>query len=223
MPRLLHDSDFIFGIHEPGGERYMLESGHPGWIVFTEGIGCDPNNASGVNYIPYSGQGLGVISRLNNGYEPNGTIPNEIHYEAFAKRCANFVANSPGCKIWIIGNEMNLPIERPPLIGGAAPSAPAPPALDSAPPVNGAGFGAWLEAAVAQVAEKAGGFQADGESDGATSGTSTPPPPVSQPTNGPTQRVATTAPPVLAAGLVSAPAPLASACRATLAARLMSS
>lgn len=229
MPRNLHDSEYIFGIHEPGGEQYMLESGHPGWIVFTEEIGHNPNNVSGANYTPYSGQGLGVISRLNNGYEPNGTIPNEINYEAFANRCAQFVANSPGCNIWIIGNEMNYSIERPPLIGAAAPSAPAtpaPPPLNSAPPGNGTGFGVWVEAAVAQVAEKAGGFQPDGETDGATSGYSTPPPPASgpplhgysgqlgalyQPANGPTQSVAAAAPPVLTAGVVSAPAPAASA------------
>ena len=74
MPRYLYDSEFIFGIHEPGGERYMLESGHPGWIVFTEGIGCDPNDVSGGNYTPYSGQGpvsythLDVYKRQTKGW-----------------------------------------------------------------------------------------------------------------------------------------------------------
>lgn len=221
MPRYLHDSDFIFGIHEPGGERYMLESGHPGWIVFTEAVGHNPNDTSGVNYTPYSDQGLGIISRLNNGYEPDGTIPNEINYEAFATRCATFVANSPGCNIWIIGNEMNLPIERPPLIGNAALATPAPPPGDPAPPTNGTGLVDWVEAAVAQVARQVGVSKEEYQVSSATSGYSTPPPPddqqllrshpdrigvLSQRTSGPSQSAATAAPPILAAGVASAPA-----------------
>ena len=109
----LFESEYLFGLHDPGGERYMIEAGKPGWIVFTEGIGHDPNNRSGADYRPYSSRGLGIITRLNNGYYPEGTIPYSSDYANFAKRCANFVANSPGCKIWIIGNEMNYRIERP--------------------------------------------------------------------------------------------------------------
>jgi hypothetical protein len=47
MPRPLFDSEFIFGIHEPGGEQHMLQLGRPGWIVFTEGVGSDPNDRTG--------------------------------------------------------------------------------------------------------------------------------------------------------------------------------
>lgn len=108
------EADYIFGIHEPGGERHMVNVGRPGWIVFTEGIGYDPNVQDYRDYRSYSEQGLGVIVRLNNGYYPNGTIPHSRHYANFAQRCANFVANSRGCKIWIIGNEMNYRLERPP-------------------------------------------------------------------------------------------------------------
>ncbi|MBV7332674.1 hypothetical protein KFU94_31480 [Chloroflexi bacterium TSY] len=115
MPRPLFDSEYIFGIHEPGGERHMLDAGKPGWIVFTEEIGHDPQNRSGKNFFPWSNQNLGIICRLNNGYEPNGTIPNSREYENFAQRCANYVEASPGCKIWIVGNEMNFHVERPPL------------------------------------------------------------------------------------------------------------
>ena len=113
MPRPMFDSQYIFGIHEEGGERYMIEAGKPGWILFTEGVGSDPSNQAGRDYSPFSNQGLGVMARLNNGYYPQGTIPTSDRYEDFAQRCANFVANSPGCKIWIIGNEMNHEIERP--------------------------------------------------------------------------------------------------------------
>ncbi|OUC07432.1 hypothetical protein RY27_14955, partial [Litorilinea aerophila] len=40
-------------------------------------------------------------------------IPHSSLYEQFAQRVANFVATSRGCKIWIIGNEMNYAVERP--------------------------------------------------------------------------------------------------------------
>ena len=113
MPRPLFDSPFIFGIHEPGGERHMLEAGKPGWIVFTEGIGASPGDGGGKDFSPWSNQGLGVLCRLNHGYNPDGTIPASHRYADFARRCANYVAASPGCKIWIIGNEMNHPVERP--------------------------------------------------------------------------------------------------------------
>ncbi len=113
MPRPLIDSPFIFGIHEPGGEQHMLEAGRPGWIVFTEVLGHDPEDRLGVDYSAYAGRGLGIIARLNHGYEPDGTLPHSSLYEAFARRVANFVATSRGCKTWVIGNEMNYAIERP--------------------------------------------------------------------------------------------------------------
>lgn len=113
MARPLFDSPYIFGMHDPGGEQHMLQAGKPGWIVFTEAIGSEPNDHSGKNFTPWSNQGLGIICRINNGYEPAGTIPHSGRYEQFAQRCANYVAASPGCKIWIIGNEMNHPVERP--------------------------------------------------------------------------------------------------------------
>jgi len=130
MPRPLFDSEFIFGIHEPGGEHHMLESQRPGWIVFTEGIGSDANDKSGRDYRKWAEQGLGVIVRLNNGYHPGGTIPNQDKYADFAQRCANFAENSQGARIWIIGNEMNFAIERPPRVSAnleQQPTSPLPP------------------------------------------------------------------------------------------------
>ena len=113
MPRPLIDSPFIFGIHEPGGEQYMLEAGRLGWIVFTEVLGHDPEDRLGVDYSAYADRGFGIIARLNHGYEPDGTLPHSSLYESYARRVANFVATSRGCKIWVIGNEMNYAVERP--------------------------------------------------------------------------------------------------------------
>jgi N-acetyl-anhydromuramyl-L-alanine amidase AmpD len=113
MPRPLFDTESIFGIHEPGGEHAMLAAGRPGWVVFCEAIGHDPNDRSGIDFTTFSSQGLGVICRLHNGYEPDGTLPYSREYENFARRVANFVSVSRGCKIWVIGNEMNYIVERP--------------------------------------------------------------------------------------------------------------
>ncbi|MCX7670490.1 MAG: N-acetylmuramoyl-L-alanine amidase, partial [Anaerolineae bacterium] len=113
MARPLNDSPYLYGFHDPGGEEIMAEAGIFGWILFTEAIGCDPNDTSGRDYTPWANRGFGILVRLNNGYAPEGTIPPAARYSDFAKRCANFVRSSPGAHIWIIGNEMNHPIERP--------------------------------------------------------------------------------------------------------------
>ena len=113
MPRPLFDSPYLFGIHESGGEQEMIDSGHPGWILFTEEVGHDPNNTGGKDFSAWSDQDLGVICRINHGYEPSGTLPPSSLYQNFAVRCANYVKASKGCKIWIIGNEPNLAVERP--------------------------------------------------------------------------------------------------------------
>lgn len=104
---------YIFGLHEPGGEWLMEEKGKPGWIVFTHGLGHDPNDHNGLDYRRWSERGFGIIARLNHGYGTAGTIPLPQHYDAFALRVRNFVASSPGCHVWIIGNEMNHGQERP--------------------------------------------------------------------------------------------------------------
>ena len=107
MPRELFDSPYIFGLHDPGGESIMASAGRRGWILFTEAVGSDPNDVSGGDYAPWSNQDFGIICRINHGYGSVGTLPLPARYADFARRVANFVAASPGCRIWIIGNEMN--------------------------------------------------------------------------------------------------------------------
>jgi hypothetical protein len=102
----------------------MEELGVPGWITFSEGIGHNPDDKGGRDYSGWADRGFGIIVRLNNGYGSNGTIPYQKHYEMFARRCANFVAASKGCRIWIIGNETNLPVEWPKYEGQPEPITP---------------------------------------------------------------------------------------------------
>ncbi|MCB9153601.1 MAG: hypothetical protein H6649_06030 [Caldilineae bacterium] len=113
MARPLLDSEFIYGLHDSGGEDLMRAARRPGWIVFSERIGHNPRDFGSRDYSQWSGDDFGVIVRLNNGYEPEGTIPAADQYQDFARRCGNFVRNSDGCHIWIIGNEMNFAAERP--------------------------------------------------------------------------------------------------------------
>jgi len=119
MPRPLIDSSYIYGIHEPGGESFMRSpdgATAQGWILFTEAVGHNPDDRTSLDFSTFSEQGYGIICRLNNGYEPEGTIPHSSDYEAFARRVANFVSISRGCKTWIIGNEMNYAVERPGIV-----------------------------------------------------------------------------------------------------------
>ncbi len=113
-----HYPPYIFGMHDRGGEHLMLSKNRPGWVLVTEAIGADPNNHAGSNYVDLANQGLGVLVRLNHGYGSAGTIPFSNQFDDFARRCGNFVQASPGCHLWIIGNEMNLAIERPGGPGG---------------------------------------------------------------------------------------------------------
>lgn len=120
MARPLNDTTYLYGLHDPGGEHLMTTAGVPGWVLVTVAIGSDPGDSSPgddrrfwADYRQLSNQGLGVIVRLNNGYNPAGAIPYESQYDAYAQRCANFVRISKGCNLWIIGNETNHPIEWP--------------------------------------------------------------------------------------------------------------
>ena len=113
MARPLFDSEYLYGLHDPGGEHIMLGKGIPGWVLITRELGHDPNNHSGDSFSQYSNRNLGVMVRLNNGYGGAGTLPYQSKYGDFAKRCANYVRASAGARVWIVGNETNHPIEWP--------------------------------------------------------------------------------------------------------------
>lgn len=107
-------SKYIYAIHDSDGNFdqgiYDALQGK-GHVVITEAIGRDPNDNSGHDYRQWGD--ITVIARLNNGYGSAGTIPLPQYYDDFAQRCKNFVANSQGCNIWVIGNEPNHSQERP--------------------------------------------------------------------------------------------------------------
>ncbi|MDB6029928.1 MAG: Amylopullulanase [Verrucomicrobiales bacterium] len=108
----------LYGIHDhdPDPSEYLNHikpvSGG-GWITATVAVGHSATNTAGVNFSTFANAGHTVICRINNGYFPDGTIPVPAEYDNFARRCSNFVANSTGCNIWVIGNELNINAEWP--------------------------------------------------------------------------------------------------------------
>ncbi len=107
--------NYIFGLHDSGGEAFMFAANKPGWTVVT--VQVNPPDSTG-DFSPLSDKGLGVIVRLNNGYGAVGTLPVSTLYDQFALHCASFVGNSKGARIWIIGNEPNAAYERPGNVSG---------------------------------------------------------------------------------------------------------
>ncbi|GAG53110.1 unnamed protein product, partial [marine sediment metagenome] len=99
------ESSYIYGIHDREGAHLL---GGKGWVAISEAVGCNRDDWGSRAYTDLADQGLGVIVRLNHGYCPTGTIPTLKSYPHFAQRCGNFVENSHGCHIWVIGNEPNL-------------------------------------------------------------------------------------------------------------------
>jgi hypothetical protein len=109
---------YLYGVHDPPpfdwlSDHLVRDGQARGWIVFTEALGANPGNHDGRDYRPWSDRGFGVIARLNYGYHPHGTVPQRDLYGEFAARVENYIAASQGCRHWIIGNEMNQPIEWP--------------------------------------------------------------------------------------------------------------
>ncbi len=121
------ENPYIYGMHDKGGEQLMVVGDQPkGWTLVTEAIGAEPHERGGGNYTDVSSQGLGVIVRLNQSYGENGTIPRESRYPEFARRVANFVEDSQGANIWLIGNEMNFAREQPRQEGSNQPETITP-------------------------------------------------------------------------------------------------
>lgn len=112
------ETPHIYGVHDhdPDPTEYLNHIKNVvggGWVTATVAVGANPNDFGGANFSSLANQGHTVICRINYGYFPDGTIPVPAQYDNFATRVKNFVQNSTGCSIWVIGNELNLPSEWP--------------------------------------------------------------------------------------------------------------
>ena len=104
----------IYGVHDLGGRDTIKNAQRTGWLVDP----VDLRVQTGTDYTAYQQAGTEVIVRLNNGYDPAGTLPESTQYATFAAKCAAYVNNSRGARIWMIGNETNLLRERPTIATG---------------------------------------------------------------------------------------------------------
>lgn len=122
---------WMYGLHDEFDKGLFAGSGKTGWVLFTHRV----QNGEGRDYNPWARAGYGVIARLNNDYGGSGTIPTPDLYDQFAAQCRSWAANSRGCLIYVIGNEMNNPREWPnqdPWNPGNNPSAAITPELYAA-------------------------------------------------------------------------------------------
>lgn len=101
----------IVALHDPGGEHLFGTGG--GWVVYPLAVGHDPLDNSSRDWAAEQASGIEVICRFQHGWDDGGCIPPETHYAAGARRIENFVRHSVGCRVWLIGNEMNHAQERP--------------------------------------------------------------------------------------------------------------
>lgn len=101
--------NYLFGIHDSGGESFMLAAGKPGWIVSDAQV--NPSDSTG-DFSRFSDKGFGVIVCLYNGVGAAGTLPDSKEYDDFARSCAEYVGKSRGARIWVIGNEPNASASR---------------------------------------------------------------------------------------------------------------
>ena len=98
----------IFGMHDTGADALFVNANRRGWIVVTVKATDTP-----CDFSAFANAGHTIIVRINHGYNSDGTIPNSAQYDQFAQQCAQYVAQSQGASIWLIGNETNFALERP--------------------------------------------------------------------------------------------------------------
>ncbi len=116
MPTPINPSQFpayIYGLHDIGGQADLFNASRPGWLVDP----VDLRTQVSTDYTTLAQAGMGVIVRLNHA-DP-GSIPPVDQYDAFAAQCAAYAANSPGARVWLIGDEMNAHTARPVLADGS--------------------------------------------------------------------------------------------------------
>jgi len=107
----------IFGMHDPGEwRRTFEEADRTGWVMFNQVVdreAAEKGSRELAEWAEGAEDGYGVLARLVNApFDPqgrgNGSIPLPDEYDDFASRCAEFVRRSPGCRIWFVGNEVNV-------------------------------------------------------------------------------------------------------------------
>jgi hypothetical protein len=114
-PAVYGENAYIYGIYDRGGQDWLMVDGQAkGWIVINEVIGTEGEDTEGSDYTDLADQGLGVIVVLVENDGPGGSLPPPDQCSEFARRAEDFVQNSSGAHIWVIGNAMNAHQDEPP-------------------------------------------------------------------------------------------------------------
>jgi hypothetical protein len=103
---------YIYGMHDNPDHGLFERSGcGRGWITELRYIGAD-SQCETIDMSSATSKGFGVIMRLDF----NGTIaqpPNSADWDGYAKAFAECVRKSKGVRVWVVGNEPNIPWGHP--------------------------------------------------------------------------------------------------------------
>ncbi|MBI3742502.1 MAG: hypothetical protein HY257_12210, partial [Chloroflexi bacterium] len=102
---------YLYGLHDIGGHDRLLSANKPGWVLDA----VDLRAQTGTDYTSLAESGLGVMVQLQDA----GAFPSSDRYADFAARAATYARNSPGARVWIIGNAINTRAAQPRLRDGA--------------------------------------------------------------------------------------------------------
>lgn len=98
---------YIYGMHDLCPENILDGRGT---IVHAARLGHNPDDYSSVDFLDRPET---MIVRLQHGWHPDGTLPEEYLFDSYLARVENFVSTSKGVRIWITWNEPNHSQERP--------------------------------------------------------------------------------------------------------------
>ena len=105
-------SPYIYGMHDNPDHGLFERNGcGRGWFTELRYIGAD-SQCETIDMTGVTSKGFGVIMRLDF----NGTIaqpPNSGDWDGYARAFAECVRKSKGVRVWVVGNEPNIPWGHP--------------------------------------------------------------------------------------------------------------
>lgn len=109
-------SPYIYGMHDEPGDGSLFDDGTGcarGWITTLRYIGSEGRCGAGdIDFDDWSNRGFGVIMRLDHNGAP-ALPPDPQRWDGYAAAFADCVRRASGVRVWIVGNEPNLPWGHP--------------------------------------------------------------------------------------------------------------
>jgi len=105
------ETPFIYGMHdEPDRALFERDGCGRGWITTLRYIG-DDGQCETIDYSSWADAGWGVIMRLD--YGTPAQPPYENQWDGYAAGIVDCIQKSKGIKVWVVGNEPNIPWGHP--------------------------------------------------------------------------------------------------------------